>query len=259
MTDAQGNPMQQPLHGQVAVFTGAARGIGEAISRTLATLGAHVVLTARDTQRLDALREEFVKAGGIATVLPCDLGNPEAVAKLGRDVERIAGRCDILVNNAGLAVIGKPLHEMPIADWTATFDLNLRAPYLLIRAFAPLMIKQKYGHIVNISSLAGKNPLPSGAAYSASKWGLNGMTYSVAEELRPHNIRVAVVAPGSVNTDFGRSSRGDDPSAPRDEAAEQKAARKIQPQDVADVVAMLVQQPPNSFISEVLVRPTQKP
>jgi NADP-dependent 3-hydroxy acid dehydrogenase YdfG len=107
------------------------------------------------------------------------------------------------------------------------------------------MIAAQSGHIINISSLAGRNPLPNGAAYSASKWGLNGLTYSVAEELRPHNIRVSVIAPGSVNTGFG-SSQQDNP-------------RKIQPSDVAHVVAMLVTQAPQSFVSEVLLRPTQKP
>ena len=126
-------------------------------------------------------------------------------------------------------------------------ETNLRAPFLMIRALAPLMIKAGGGHIVNISSLAGKNPLPNGAAYSASKWGLNGLTYSVAEELRPYGIRVSVVAPGSVNTGFGRGGEGaKDP------------ATKIQPEDVAAIVAMLVTQAPQSFISEVLVRPTKK-
>jgi NADP-dependent 3-hydroxy acid dehydrogenase YdfG len=132
-------------------------------------------------------------------------------------------------------------------------SVNLRAPYLMIRAFAPMMIAARSGHIVNISSLAGKNPLPNGAAYSASKWGLNGLTYSVAEELRPHNIRVSVVAPGSVNTQFGGVA------AESNAAQDEKAARKIQPEDVATVVGMIVTQAPQSFVSEVLIRPTTKP
>jgi 3-oxoacyl-[acyl-carrier protein] reductase len=137
---------------------------------------------------------------------------------------------------------------MQVGDWNSLMETNLRAPYLMIKALAPLMIEAQYGHIINISSLAGKNPLPNGAAYSASKWGLNGLTYSVAEELRPHNIRVAVVAPGSINTRFdsGKDWSTKDP------------ATKIQPEDLAEVVAMLVNQAPQSFISEVLVRPTKK-
>jgi 3-oxoacyl-[acyl-carrier protein] reductase len=245
----------QTLAGQVAVVTGAARGIGSAIARQLAMMGAHVILTARDEQRLEALRADILAAGGTATAIPCDLRRIEEIEKFGSHVEKLVGRCDILVNNAGVAFSGKPLHELPPEDWTTTFQVNLRAPYLMIRAFAPMMIQAKCGHIINISSLAGRNPLPNGAAYSASKWGLNGLTYSVAEELRPHNIRVSVVAPGTVNTDFGQTSRG--VSTPSENQA--KAARKIQPQDVADVVALLVSQKPNSFVSEVLMRPTVKP
>ena len=108
------------------------------------------------------------------------------------------------------------------------------------------MIAARRGHIVNISSLAGHNPLKNGAAYSASKWGLNGLTYSVAEELREFGIRVSVIAPGSVNTGFNVGSG-------------KEAGKKIQPEDVANVVAMLVIQAPQSFVSEVLIRPTQKP
>src|SRR5581483_8202351 len=113
-------------------------------------------------------------------------------------------------------------------------------------AFAPMMIRGQGGHIVNISSLAGKNALPNGAAYAASKWGLNGLSYSVAEELRPHKIRVSVVCPGSVNTELSPHA-GKDPN------------KMLQPDDVAHVVAMLVTQAPQSFASEVLLRPTQKP
>ena len=101
---------------------------------------------------------------------------------------------------------GKLLHEIKPEEWDLIFDTNLRGPYLMIRALAPLMIAARSGHIINISSLAGRNPLPKGAAYAASKWGLNGLTYSVAEELRQFNIRVSVVAPGSINTDFGDHS-----------------------------------------------------
>jgi NAD(P)-dependent dehydrogenase (short-subunit alcohol dehydrogenase family) len=156
------------------------------------------------------------------------------------------------VNNAAIGVDGKFLHEVTPDEWGILFDTNLRGPYLMIRALAPLMIAARYGHIINISSLAGRNPLPKGAAYAASKWGLNGLTYSLAEELRQYNIRVSAVAPGSINTDFGdHSGRG--------AASGKDPQKKLQPDDVASVVAMLVTQPPQSFISEVLIRPTQKP
>jgi NAD(P)-dependent dehydrogenase (short-subunit alcohol dehydrogenase family) len=135
---------------------------------------------------------------------------------------------------------------MPAESWDAVLNTNLRGVFYAIRAFAPLMIRGGGGDIVNISSLAGKNPLPNGAAYAASKWGLNGLSYSVAEELRQHKIRVSVVCPGSTNTDFS-------PHAGKD------TSKMLQPDDVAHVVAMLVTQAPQSFASEVLLRPTQKP
>jgi NAD(P)-dependent dehydrogenase (short-subunit alcohol dehydrogenase family) len=109
------------------------------------------------------------------------------------------------------------------------------------------MIRARSGSIINISSLAGRNPLPGGAAYAASKWGLNGMTYSVAEELRQYGIRVSAIAPGSINTHFGDGHSGKNPD------------KMLQPDDVAGVVATLVTQAPQAFISEVLMRPTQKP
>jgi 3-oxoacyl-[acyl-carrier protein] reductase len=236
------------LQGQVAVVTGAARGIGAAIAEQLAAMGAHVILTARNEVALDAVKGKIEGSGGSASVAVCDLTDEAAIAKLGNTVREQTGRCDVLVNCAGLATAGTPLHELAPKDWDAMMDVNLKAPYLMIRALAPLMIAAKYGHIVNISSLAGKNPLPNGAAYSASKWALNGLTYSAAEELRQYNIRVSVVAPGSVNTHFGGV-----------DASPEKAARKIQPADVARVVAMLVTQEPQSFVSEVLLRPTMKP
>ena len=235
----------QELKDQVAVVTGAARGIGAAISKQLASMGATVILAARDKTRLEQVRREIDEAGGTAHVIELDLLDESSVNSLARTVQTQYRRCDILVNNAGIGLIGKPLVEMSSADWDTLMGTNLRGPYLMIRALAPLMIAANSGHIINISSLAGRNPLPGGAAYSASKWGLNGLTYSVAEELRPHNIRVSVVAPGSVNTGFSRSKE-DNP-------------RKIQPDDVARVVSMLVTQAPQSFVSEVLLRPTQKP
>ena len=236
-----------PLGGQIAVVTGAARGIGEAIALRLARMGAAVVLTARDSVRLAQVKAAIEEQAGKAMVLPCDLTDANAVAALGENVRKEHGRCDILVNNAGVGVLRKPLMDLPVEEWDKMMHTNLRAPYLMIRNLAPLMIAARSGHIINISSLAGKNPLPEGAAYSASKWGLNGLTYSVAEELRQYNVRVSVIAPGSVNTHFGGGGSSKDP------------ARMIQPDDVAQVVAMLVTQAPTSFVSEVLLRPTMKP
>ena len=240
------------LESQVAVVTGAGRGAGEAIACRLAAMGAHVLLVARSSNQLDRVRAHILEAGGAASVLTCDLKNASEVAELGNVVTQTHKRCDILVNNAAIGMEGKLLHEVSPHEWNLIFDTNLRGPYLMIRALAPLMIAARSGHIINISSLAGRNPLPKGAAYAASKWGLNGLTYSVAEELRQHNIRVSVVAPGSINTDFGDH-------AGRGSASGKDPKKKLQPDDIASVVATIVIQPPQSFISEVLIRPTQKP
>ncbi len=234
------------LNGQVAVVTGAGRGIGEAISKRLAVMGATVVLTGRDLAQIDRVKLDIRAKGGIAETAHLDLLDDSSVTRLAAHVQSRYHRCDILVNNAGIGLTGKPLHETTPDEWDTLMGTNLRGPYLMVRAFAPIMITTRSGHIINISSLAGHNPLPNGAAYSASKWGLNGLTYSLAEELRPYNIRVSVIAPGSVNTHFNVSSGKD-------------TNKKIQPEDVANVVAMLVTQAPQSFVSEVLLRPTQKP
>lgn len=175
-----------------------------------------------------------------------DVTDLKSMEQLAEQIGKNHKRLNILVNNAGVGAFSAPLHEMTPDEWEKVLNTNLRGVYYCIRAFAPLMIRSRSGHIVNISSLAGKNALPNGAAYAASKWGLNGLTYSVAEELRGYGIRVAVVCPGSVNTDLSPHT-GKDP------------AKMLQPDDVAHAVAMLVTQAPQSFASEILLRPTQKP
>ena len=235
-----------PLNKQVAVVTGAGRGIGAAIARKLAALGAVVILCGRKREPLESTAAEIGEAGGRAEVLPCDVTDLSSVEAAARHIDKTHGRADILVNNAGIGGFGGPLHEMLPESWDAVLNTNLRGVYYCIRSFAPMMVRAKNGHIINISSLAGKNPLPNGAAYAASKWGLNGLSYSVAEELRGHNIRVSVVCPGSVDTELsphvGKDSR-----------------KMLQADDVAHVVGMLVTQAPQSFVNEVLLRPTMKP
>ncbi len=235
-----------PLGGQVAVITGAGRGIGAAIARKVAKLGATAVLCGRSQSMLDATARTVLEAGGKAEVIPCDVTVLHQLEHTAARVESTFGRLDILVNNAGVGGFKEPLHQLLPEDWDRILNTNLRGVYYAIRAFAPLMIRAYSGHIINISSLAGKNALPNGAAYAASKWGLNGLTYSVAEELRGHNIRVSVICPGSTETELGPHA-GKDPN------------KMLQPDDIAHAVAMLVTQAPQSFVSEILLRPTQKP
>jgi 3-oxoacyl-[acyl-carrier protein] reductase len=234
------------LSGQVAVVTGAGRGIGAAIAARIAGLGATVVLCGRSRGPLESTAAAISKAGGQAQARECDVTNLRSVESMAAHVDQTLGRLDILVNNAGVGGFGGPLHHLPPDSWEQVLNTNLRGVYYCIRACAPMMIRARSGHIVNISSLAGKNALPNGAAYAASKWGLNGLSYSAAEELRGHNIRVSVVCPGSVDTELSPHT-GKDP------------AKMLRPEDIAHAVAMLVTQAPQSFVSEILVRPTQKP
>ena len=234
------------LSSQVAVVTGAGRGIGAAIARRLAALGASVVLCGRTLSPLQGTAQAISKTGGKSDVVECDVTDLRAVEQAAARVQDSWGRADILVNNAGIGGFGGPLHQLPPDEWEHILNTNLRGVYYAIRAFAPMMIEARRGHIVNVSSLAGKNALPNGAAYAASKWGLNGLTYSAAEELRTHNIRVSAVCPGSVDTSLS-------PHAGKDKG------KMLRPEDVAHAVEALVTQAPQSFISEVLLRPTQKP
>jgi len=236
----------KPLDGQVAVVTGAGRGIGAAIARQLSALGATSVLCGRTQSSLDETAQQILERGGKVEVIPCDVTVLHQFEYAAARVDSIFGRLDILVNNAGVGRFNEPLHNLLPEEWDLVLNTNLRGVYYGIRAFAPLMIRAFSGHIINISSLAGKNPVPNGAAYAASKWGLNGLSYSVAEELRGHNIRVSVVCPGSVDTELSPHA-GKDPN------------KMLQADDIAHTVAMLVTQGPQSFVSELLIRPTQKP
>lgn len=239
-------PNEKPLQDMVSVVTGGGRGIGAAISERLAALGSTVVICGRSAQTLDETARKLRAAGARCEAIPCDVASLASVEAFARAVQTAFGRADVLINNAGVGGFAAPLHGLPPEDWDRILNTNLRGVYYCIRAFAPMMIAARDGHIVNISSLAGKNALPNGAAYAASKWGLNGLTYSVAEELRAHNIRVSVICPGSTATEL----------APH---AGKSAARMLQPSDIAHAVEMIVTQAPNSFASEILLRPTQKP
>jgi 3-oxoacyl-[acyl-carrier protein] reductase len=238
--------VKKTLEGNVSVVTGGGRGIGAAIAQKLAELGARVVACGRTRKSLETTVNTIVKSGFQAESVECDVMDLQSVESLARHVEDKYGRLDVLVNNAGIGAFSSPLHSLPPEAWDNILNTNLRGVFYCIRSLVPLMIHSGGGHVVNISSLAGKNALPNGAAYSASKWGLNGLSYSIAEELRGHNIRVSVVCPGSTNTDLSPH-------------VGKNVAKMLQPGDIAHVVEMLVTQESQSFASEVLIRPTSKP
>jgi 3-oxoacyl-[acyl-carrier protein] reductase len=236
----------QELSQKIAVITGGSRGIGAGIARKLAALGATVIICGRNRASLEETCARIRSSGAQCEAIACDVSDGKSVAALAGRVQQTFGRLDVLVNNAGVGGFSGPLHTMPEEKWDAIFNTNLRGVFHAIRAFVPMMIAGGGGHIINISSLAGKNALPNAAAYAASKWGLNGLSYSMAEELRGHNIRVTVICPGSTHTEFSPHTG-------------KAADRMLQPDDVAHVVAMLVTQAPQSFASEIILRPTQKP
>jgi 3-oxoacyl-[acyl-carrier protein] reductase len=237
--------LSRPLEGKVALVTGASRGIGLAVAKSLSRLGAKVGLNGRDEKRLAMAAEDLTKTGGTVAAVSADLSQSAHITSLVRKVQQTLGPIEILVNNAGIGYFG-PMHEASEENWNTVLDTNLKAVFLVSKAVIPEMIRLQRGHIVNIASLAGKSAFPGGAIYCASKWGLLGLTQCMAEDLRPHGIRVSAVCPGSVNTEFSPHS-GKDPG------------KMLQPEDVARVVETIVTQEPQSFISEVLLRPTQKP
>ncbi len=237
---------KRALSGSVAVVTGGSRGIGYGIATALAKLGANIVITGRDAKRVAAAALDLSAHGPECEGMVCDVTDLASVTTFGARLREQYGRVNILVNNAGVGGPPSLLHQFDPDRWDQIFNTNVRGVFYMLRAVVPLLITAGAGHVINISSLAGKNPLPRGAAYSSSKWALNGLTHSIAEELRSENIRVSLICPGSVDTEFSPH-------------AGKAANRMLVPEDVGHVVAMLVTQRPQSFVSEVLLRPTQKP
>jgi NADP-dependent 3-hydroxy acid dehydrogenase YdfG len=236
---------KKPLEGKVALVTGASRGIGLAISRRLGQIGASVSLSARDETRLQKVADTFRAQGISAFIVPADVTHSAEIATIVQKTEHALGPIEILVNNAGCGYFG-PSHEASEGNWDTVLDTNLKSVFLLSKEVARGMIQRRAGHIINIASLAGKNAFAGGGIYCASKWGLLGLTQCMAEDLRPYGIRVSAICPGSVATDFS-PHQGKDPR------------KMLQAEDIAHAVESIVTQAPQSFISEILIRPTQKP
>jgi 3-oxoacyl-[acyl-carrier protein] reductase len=230
------------LDGKVAVVTGGNRGIGRGIVEALAGEGATVVLTARKAEAATAAAREV---GHGAVGWPCDVRSQEAVEGLFREVERRAGGVDILVNNAGIGIFA-PVADLEPEDWRAVIETNLNGVFYCCHQAIPLMRRRGGGYIFNLSSLAGRNAFPSAAAYNASKFGLNGFSEALMQEVRYDGIRVSYLMPGSVATEFGRGS-------------EAKAGWALQPADVAAVVVDLLRSPAHALYSRVEMRPSQPP
>lgn len=235
----------RPLGEKIALVTGASRGIGLAIAKALAKMGASVALCARNAEKVQGVAAELERSGYKALAVSADISRSDDISALVQKTQQFLGPIEILVNNAGIGYFG-PTQEASEQIWDSVLDTNLKSVFLLSKAVAPEMIRLGRGHIINIASLAGRSAFAGGGIYCASKWGLLGLTQCLAEDLRPYGIRVSAVCPGSVNTEFSPHA-GKDPS------------KMLQPEDVAHAVETIVTQEPQSFISEIALRPTQKP
>lgn len=238
-------PDEKVLAGKTALVTGASRGIGLAIARRLGKMGARLSLCARNPETLSRAAGQLCGEGLGAIAIPADLTRSDEILQVVAKTHQSLGPIEILVNNAGVGKFA-PFHEVGETDWDTVLDTNLKAVFLLSKAVAPEMIHRRSGHIINVASLAGKNSFATGGVYCASKWGLLGLTYCMAEDLRGYGIRVAAICPGSVATEFSPHAGKDD-------------SKMLQPDDVAHAVEMILREAPQSFISEILLRPTQKP
>ena len=236
---------EKPLSDALALVTGGSRGIGRAIAVRLASLGAAVAICGRDADALNDVSAQLAGLGGRVFSHVADVTRSADVDALVTKTEFALGPITILVNNAGIGVFG-PAHEKSEEDWDRVLNTNLKSVFLVSKAVAPSMIGRKRGDIINISSLAGVNAFTGGGLYCASKWGLQGLSACMAEDLRGYGIRVSTICPGSVATEFSGTS-------PKD------PSKVLSPDDVAHAVETIVTQSAKSFISQVQIRPLYPP
>ncbi|HEV7475711.1 MAG TPA: SDR family oxidoreductase [Pyrinomonadaceae bacterium] len=235
------------LSGKVAIVTGGTKGIGRSIAEALVSEGVSVCISARSRNEIDQTVSELMalnKAKVIGTV--CDVRNHAQIKSLFELTASELGGVDILVNNAGIGVFGL-VEEMAPEDFRAVLETNLFGVFYCCHEAIPLMKRRGGGYIINISSLAGANPHPQMAAYNASKFGLNGFSEALMQEVRHDGIKVSYIMPGSVNTEFG----GDSPS--------DKNSWQLQPADIAQVVIDLLHHDERSLPSRVEIRPSKPP
>ena len=235
------------LSNKVAIVTGGSKGIGRAIAESLVTAGAGVAITARNDDEIGSTVTELKKLGaGTAAGYVCDVRDYEQVKSVVAEVAKEFGGLDILINNAGVGIFA-PVESMSVEDFRAVLETNVFGVFYCCHEAIPLMKQRGGGYIINISSLAGANPHPRMAAYNASKFGLNGFSEALMQEVRHDGIKVSYIMPGSVNTAFG----GDEPS--------NEKSWQLQPGDIAQVVMNLLEFPERSLPSRVEIRPSIPP
>ena len=231
------------LEGQVALVTGAGRGIGRAVAVAFAKEGADVVLAARSSHELAAVAREVEAAGRRALAVPTDVRQEPAVAAMVRRAVASLDRVDVLVHAAGVAAFG-PVTDAKPEDWDQTMAVNLRGAYLCARAVLPVMIAQHRGTIINVGSMVTSRTLTGSASYTASKYGLLGFSRVLAEEMRPHGVRVGVLSAGAVDTPLWDAI----PSPP-------DRARMLRPEQVADAAVFMASLAPNGTLEELTLLP----
>jgi len=233
------------LDGKVTVVTGATKGIGRSIAESLANEGARVVICGREEASTQtAVREVASATGARVAGRACDVRDRSQVAALFALAESEFGGVDVVVNNAGVGVFS-PVETLAMEDWHLMLETNLTGVFHCCQEALPRMRKRGGGYLIQIGSLAGKNPFAGGAAYNASKFGLNGFAEAMMLDHRHDGIRVTNVCPGSVSTDFSPGMA--------------KADWKIQPQDIADIVLSLLRLPERTLVSYLEVRPSRPP
>jgi 3-oxoacyl-[acyl-carrier protein] reductase len=233
------------LSGKVAAVTGSTKGIGYAIAESLASEGAAVAICGRSQQTVDTAAKRLSEStGSKISGLAVDVRDPGQVSEFFKLIDSTFGGLDILVNNAGLGIFA-PVAEITYEGWKETLETNLSGVFYCCKEGIPRLRQRGGGSIINISSLAGKNPFAGGAAYNASKFGLNGFSEAMMLDHRRDHIRVTYVMPGSVDTDFSPRSV--------------KAEWKIAPEDIADIVLSVIRMPARTTISRVEVRPSIPP
>lgn len=231
------------LEGSRCVVTGGSTGIGLATARQLAAAGGRVAICARTAETLEAAATELRETGAEILSLRVDVSQEEEVDSLVHAVNEAWGGADLLVNNAGIGVFGTFM-DLDIDDYDRVFGVNVRGLFLCSRAFAPGMVEQGGGVIVNVASLAGKNAFAGGAIYSASKHAVIGMSKSMMLDLRPHGVRVLTVCPGTVYTPFFDRV---DQFNPVEE-------RSLQADDVAEMILHVVRLSDRATVSEFEIR-----
>ena len=246
--------MNENIRGKVIVITGASSGLGEAAARRLSAEGATVVLGARRTERLASLSRELGTKGGKSLVVATDVTDRAQVQKLVDSAVETFGRVDVLINNAGVMPLS-PLANLKVDEWDRMIDVNIKGVLYGIAAALPHMQRQKAGHIINVSSVAGHKVGPTFAVYSATKHAVRTLTEGLRMEVKPYNIRTTIISPGAVATELLNGI-----SDPETAAANRAYVAKVAvPADsFARAVAFAISQPAELDINEILFRPTNQ-